>query len=220
MPAALTDTERQRARLPAGLLALVAVVTVWSAIGPKDGPTWWLEAGPVLIAVPLLLWTFRKFPLTPLAYVLIAIHSIILVVGAHYTYAHVPLGFWMQETFGFARNHYDRIGHLAQGFIPAILAREILLRTSPLGDRFYQPVSRWLPFLVVCFSLAFSAFYELVEWWSALIAGSGDIAFLGTQGDVWDAQWDMLMALTGAVAALVMLRWLHSRQLRQLAAET
>ena len=215
----LTDSERARLRLPGALLAMVIVVTIWSAIGPKDGPTWWLEAVPVLIAMPLLLWMFRKFPLTPLSYILVAVHSIILLIGAHYTYAEVPLGFWMQETFGFARNHYDRIGHVAQGFIPAILAREILLRESPLGGADFKPASRWLPFLVVCFCLAFSAFYELIEWWTALIAGGGDIAFLGTQGDPWDAQWDMCLALIGAIVSLLTLSSLHDRQLSMLAGE-
>lgn len=192
------------------MLALVLAVLVWSGIGPKDRLTWVLEVAPVLVALPILLATWGPFPLTPLSYVLIALHSLVLMVGGHYTYAEVPLGFWMQDAFGFARNHYDRIGHLAQGFAPAILAREVLVRASPLKG------SRWLPFLVVCFCLALSAFYELIEWWAALIEEEAAQAFLGAQGDVWDSQWDMFLALIGAVAALLALSRLHDRQLAEL----
>jgi putative membrane protein len=192
------------------LLALVAVVLVWSGIAPTDRFTWVLEVFPVLIAVPILIVTGSRFPLTPLAYALISIHACILMLGGKYTYAEVPLGFWMERVFGFARNHYDRIGHFAQGFVPAIIARELLLRTSPLKG------SRWLPFLVLCFCMAFSAFYEFIEWWTALATGAASEAFLGTQGDPWDTQWDMLMATIGAITALALLSRVHDRQLASL----
>lgn len=198
------------ARLPAVWLALGLVALVVSGIAPHDRLTWWLEVAPVLIAVPLLLWTRRSFPLTPLLYSLVFVHALILMLGGHYTYAEVPLGFWMQDWFGFARNHYDRIGHLAQGFVPAILAREILLRRTPLTR------GGWLFTLVTSVCLAFSAFYELLEWWSAVFLGGGATAFLGTQGDVWDTQWDMFLCLIGALASQVLLSRLHDRQLAQL----
>lgn len=197
-------------RLPVALLVVVVVALGISAVGPYDRLTWWLEVAPVLIGLPILLATARRFPLTPVLYVLLAIHALILILGGHYSYARVPLGDWVREAFGLARNHYDRLGHLAQGFVPAILAREILIRRSPLAG------SRWLPVVVTSICLAFSAFYELIEWWSALIGGDGTVEFLGTQGDVWDTQWDMFLALIGAVAAQLALgRW-HGRQLRRL----
>jgi len=195
----------------AALAALLLAVTAWSWHQPADRLTWWLEALPVVTAVPLLVATRRRFPLTRLAYWLIALHAGILLVGAHYTYARVPLGFWMQDIVGFARNPYDRIGHLAQGFGPAILAREILLRRRVLRP------GGWLFFLVCCFALALSAAYELVEWWTAVIAEEGAIAFLGTQGDPWDTQWDMLLALIGALAAQLLLTRVHDRQLLRVA---
>jgi putative membrane protein len=198
-------------RLPAVWLALGVVALVVSGIGPHDRLTWWLEVAPVLVAIPLLLWTRRSFPLTPLLYGLIFVHALILMLGGHYTYAEVPLGFWMQDWFGFARNHYDRIGHLAQGFVPAILAREILLRRTPLTR------GGWLFTLVTSVCLAFSAFYELIEWWSAVFLGGGATAFLGTQGDPWDTQWDMFLCLIGAVTSQVLLSRLHDRQLSALA---
>jgi len=189
------------------LLGLLLVIMAWSWVGPFDRATWWLEAIPVVVALPLLAWTRKTFPLTHLSYYLIFVHAVILVVGAHYTYARVPLGFWMQDWFEFSRNHYDRIGHLAQGFVPAILAREILWRSGAVVKR------GWLFFLATCFCLAFSAFYELIEWWTAVIGGDGSVEFLGTQGDVWDAQWDMMFALTGAMVAQLLLgRW-HDRQM-------
>lgn len=193
------------------LTAVLAAVAAWSWHQPADRLTWWLEALPVVVAVPLLIATRNRFPLTRLLYWLIALHATILLVGAHYTYAQVPLGFWMEETLGFARNHYDRIGHLAQGFIPALVAREILLRKRVLVP------GGWLFFLVCCFVLALAATYELLEWWTAVIAEEGAIAFLGTQGDVWDTQWDMLLALIGALAALLTLTRVHDRQLAQIA---
>ena len=193
--------------LPAALLALVAVALVASGIRPYDRLTWVLEVLPVLIAVPLLLATYRRFPLTPLAYGLIALHALILVLGAHYTYARVPLGFWMQDAFDFTRNHYDRIGHLMQGFGPAIIIRELLIRTSPLAP------GKWLFTLVLFSVLGISATYEFTEWWAALAGGEAAGAFLGTQGDVWDTQWDMFLAGCGAIAAQLLLARLHDRQL-------
>jgi len=159
----------------------------------------------VIIGAPLLMTTYQRFRLTSLLYRLLFAHALILIVGGHYTYANVPLGFWMQDLFGFARNHYDRIGHLAQRFIPAILAREILIRRSPLKP------GRWLFFLVTSVCLAFSALYELIEWWAAVVAGEAADAFLGTQGDVWDSQWDMFLALIGAVTAQLLLASSHDR---------
>jgi putative membrane protein len=198
-------------RGPIAWLTLVLVALVWSGIQPADRATWWAEALPVMIGVPILLATFSRHPLTPLLYGLIAVHCVILVVGARYTYAEVPLGFWMQDWFGFERNHYDRIGHLAQGFVPAILAREVLLRATPLRR------GGWLFYLVLCVCLSFSAFYELIEWVAAETAGQGAEAFLGTQGDEWDAQKDMLLALIGAIASQLLLARAHDRQLASVA---
>ena len=189
------------------LLLVGAIALVVSGIGPADRTTWWLEIFPILLAVPVLFVTRNRFPLTPLVYRLIFVHALILMLGGHYTYAEVPLGFWMQEWFGFARNHYDRIGHFAQGFVPAIVAREILLRRSPLVR------GKWLFTIVTALCLAISACYEFVEWWAAVLGGSAADAFLGTQGDVWDTQWDMFMALVGAIAAQVLLARLHDRQI-------
>jgi putative membrane protein len=202
---------RADGRLPLALLIVVLAALIWSGIAPKDRATWWAEVAPVLIGVPILLATFRRHPITPLLYVLIAVHCVILVIGGRYTYAEVPLGYWMQDWFGFTRNHYDRIGHLAQGFVPAILAREVLLRSTPLRR------GGWLLFLVACVCLAFSAFYEMVEWAAAAAAGQGAEAFLGTQGDEWDAQKDMLLALLGAIGAQVLLARWHDRQLARVA---
>jgi putative membrane protein len=192
------------------LLAIVATVFVWSGIGPHDRFTWVLEVFPVILGVPALIYVFPRFRFTPLVYTFVAIHAVILMVGGKYTYAEVPIGFWAQRAFGFARNHYDRIGHFAQGFVPAMVAREIFIRRSPLRG------SRWLSFVVICFCLAFSALYELIEFWTALATGEAAEAFLGTQGDPWDTQWDMMLALIGAITALVLLGRLHDRQLRRL----
>ena len=189
------------------LLAVVVAVLVWSGVGPRDRFTWLLEVFPVLIGLPLVIYFYPRFRFTRLVYTLMAIHAVILMVGGRYTYAEVPLGFRMQEWFGLARNHYDRIGHFAQGFVPAMVAREILFRRSPLRG------SRWLPFMVVCFCLAFSALYELIEFWTALATGEQAEAFLGTQGDPWDTQWDMLLALFGAITALLLLSRWHDRGL-------
>jgi putative membrane protein len=193
--------------LPAALLAVVAVALVASGIRPHDRLTWLLEVLPVLIAAPLLVATHRRFPLTPLAYGLIALHSLVLILGAHYTYARVPLGFWMQDAFEFTRNHYDRIGHLMQGFGPAIIVRELLIRTSPLGP------GKWLFTLVLFTVLGISATYEFTEWWAALAGGEAAGAFLGTQGDVWDTQWDMFLAGCGAIVSQLLLSRPHDRQL-------
>ena len=194
-------------REPQVLLAITAGVLLWSGIAPFERGTWWLEVAPVLIGAPLLLATHERFPLTPLLYRLLALHAVILIVGGHYTYARVPAGFWMQEWFDFSRNHYDRLGHFAQGFVPAILAREILLRCSPLQK------GRWLFLVVVSICLAFSALYEMIEWWAALAGGDSAESFLGTQGDTWDTQWDMFLALLGALAALLLLGRVHDRAL-------
>ncbi|MCB1668754.1 MAG: DUF2238 domain-containing protein [Porticoccaceae bacterium] len=189
------------------LLALVLGVMVWSWIEPASRNIWWAEAVPVVIAIPLLWFTRQTFPLTRIVYYLIVIHAVILLVGAHYTYSRVPIGFWMQDMFDFSRNHYDRIGHIAQGFVPALIAREIFIRYRLIRVR------GWRVFLVICFCLAFSAFYELIEWWSAEIGGDGSVDFLGTQGDIWDAQWDMMLALLGAIASQLLLSHWHDRQL-------
>ncbi len=189
------------------LLGSMVVLLVWSGIHPHDRFTWWLEVAPIFIGVPALILLYPRLRLTPLVYTLIWIHCGILMLGGHYTYAQVPLGFWMEQWLGFTRNHYDRIGHFAQGFIPAMLAREIFIRRSPLAG------SRWLPFMVICFCLAFSAFYELVEFWTALAEGSAATDFLGTQGDPWDTQWDMMLALVGAIVSLLLLSRGQDRQL-------
>jgi len=193
---------------------LITVCAIWmialvaSGIAPYDRVTWVMEVAPVLIAAPILMATRTRLPLTTLVYVLIAIHGLILIYGGAYTYARVPLGFWLQELLGFERNPYDRIGHLAQGFVPAMVARELFLRVFHIEGRKIRN------FLVVCVALAISAFYELIEWWAAVVMGGGAEEFLGTQGDVWDTQWDMFMALTGATLALLTLSRWHDRQLK------
>jgi putative membrane protein len=189
------------------LLAIFILALAWSAIRPHDYFTWWLEVFPALIGIVLVLAAHRRFPLTPLLLTLLLIHAIILMAGGHYTYAEVPLGFWMERAFGFTRNNYDRIGHFAQGFVPAIVAREILIRRDVVRKR------GWLFVIIVSICLAISAMYELLEWQVAIHTGSKGDAFLGTQGDVWDTQEDMATALIGAIAALIVLpRW-HDRQL-------
>lgn len=204
-----------RPALLAYAAALVALL-IASAIGAHEPATWAMEVAPVLIVLPWMLATARRFPLTPLLYGLIAVHMVVLMVGGHYTYARVPLGFWMEDAFGFTRNHYDRIGHLLQGFVPAIAAREILLRRTPLS----APAMRggWLFLLVTSICLAFSACYELIEWGAAEAMGAGADDFLGTQGDPFDTQKDMFCAWLGAMAAQWLLgRW-HDRQISQLPA--
>ena len=188
-------------------LTVFGAALIWSAILPKDYFTWFLEVAPAIIAVAILGATARRFPLTDLVYVLILIHSLILMVGGHYTYAEVPLFDWIRDTFDLARNNYDKVGHLAQGFIPAIVAREVLIRKGVVQGR------GWMNFLVVCICLAISAFYELIEWWVALLSGESAEAFLGTQGYVWDTQSDMMLAMIGALLALATLWKIHDRQL-------
>lgn len=192
------------------LLAAGAVLLTLSGIAPYDRGTWLLEIAPILIAVPVLFITSKRFPLTALAYRLIFLHALILMLGGHYTYARVPLGFWVQDLLDLSRNHYDRLGHLAQGFVPAIIARELLLRTSPVRP------GKWLFFLVTCVCLAISACYEFIEWWAALLGGAAATDFLGTQGDPWDTQWDMFLAFVGALTAQVILGRRHDRELRVL----
>lgn len=182
-------------------------VLAWSGIAPHDRLTWWLEVSPTIAGLLALAMTWRRFRFTDLALTLIALHMIILCVGGKYTYALVPLGDWMRDTFHLARNPYDRLGHLAQGFVPAVIAREIILRLGVLARR------GWLPFLVVCICLAVSATYELVEWLVALTSKEAADSFLGAQGDPWDTQADMALALVGACAALLMLRRWHDAQL-------
>ena len=184
---------------------------VVSGIKPFDRATWWLEVGPVLIALPILLATHQRYPLTGLLYFLIAVHALVLIYGGAYTYARVPLGFWLQEALGFERNPYDRIGHFMQGFVPAMISREILVRGRFVNGR------RMLAFVCVCIALAVSAFYELIEWWAALLFGQGAHEFLGTQGDPWDTQADMFLALLGATAALATLSRVQDRQIEELA---
>lgn len=197
-------------RYYAVLLTMFGAVSVWSAIQPHDRFTWYLEVFPVMIALPILLLTYKRFPFSRLAYGLMLVHAVILLIGGHYTYAEMPLFSWLRDVNGWDRNYYDRLGHVAQGFIPAIVAREILLRTSPLRP------GKWLFFLVLCVALAISALYEMLEWWVAVASGSDAVAFLATQGDVWDTQWDMFLALLGALAALLLLSNWHGRSMRRL----
>lgn len=188
-------------------LGLLLPVLVWSWIGPHDRFTWWLESIPVVAGVPLILVFQKRFPLSSLLLILLWLHCVLLVVGGHYTYARVPLGEWARDWFGWTRNNYDKLGHFTQGFVPALLTRELLVRTSPLKG------SRWLGLLVVCVGLAFSALYELLEWAAALASGAAADDFLGTQGDPWDTQTDMALALVGAVVALLALSRVHDRSL-------
>lgn len=197
-------------RLPLTLLGLVGLALMASALAPYDRATWWMEVAPVLIVAPLLVATHRRFPLTTLLQVLIAAHALVLIVGGTWTYARVPLGFWLQDVLALDRNPYDRIGHFMQGFVPAIAAREILLR-----HRVLRP-GGWLFFVVTCVCLAISAVYELIEWAAAVALGQGAEAFLGTQGDPWDTQSDMAMALLGAVLAQLLIGGWHGRQLARL----
>ncbi|MCR9258729.1 MAG: DUF2238 domain-containing protein [Pseudomonadaceae bacterium] len=191
-------------------IVVFVTVLIWSGIDPHDYPTWVLEAGPAVIAAAVLWFTRKSFPLTPLAYLLILIHCIILMVGAHYTYAEVPLFDWIAEVFNSDRNNYDKLGHFVQGFVPAIVAREILIRKNVVNG------NRWRAFLIVCFCLGFSAFYEMIEWWVALLSGEAAESFLGTQGYIWDTQSDMAWALSGATIALILLGRAHDRQLQNL----
>jgi putative membrane protein len=195
---------------PLILLLIVLVFGVWSGIKPLDTRlTWVLETLPVMMALPVLLLTYKKFPLTSLTYTLIAIHAMILMLGAHYSYAKVPLGFWMQDWFGWTRNNYDKIGHFMQGFGPAIYTREIVSRTSPLRR------GKWLGFMSIAVPLAFSAVYEIVEWLASLSNPTDTEAFLGTQGYIWDTQSDMFFCLIGSMVALILLTKLHNKYLQE-----
>lgn len=197
--------------LPAWLLLFVVLsFLVISGIDPEaDRLTWLMETSPVMIGAIILLLTYRAFPFTPLTYHLLAIHAFILMVGGYYTYAEVPLFNNLQESLGMARNHYDRVAHFIQGFVPAILAREVLIRLSCLKP------GGWLFLLTTSFCLAFSAFYEMIEWAAAILTGEGATAFLGTQGDQWDTQWDMFLALCGAITAQLLLSGLHNKQIEK-----
>ncbi len=206
----MAERERHSNAVPAAMLGVVVlglVVTGWS---PKDRFTWVMEVAPIGIGFPVLIATYARFRFTTLVYVLLAVHAWILMIGGHWTYAEVPLGFWMERAFGFTRNHYDRIGHFAQGFVPALIGRELLLRTSPLKG------SRWLPFLVFTACMTISVTYEFVEWWTALASGAASDAFLGTQGDPWDTQEDMFMCAIGATTALLTMTRVHDRALARL----
>jgi putative membrane protein len=191
-------------------LLAYCLVFAWSAYEPKDLYTWFLEVLPAIIGLALIAFTRKSFPLSPLLYILILIHCIILMIGGHYTYAEVPLFDTIKEAWDLERNNYDKVGHFAQGFIPAILAREILIREHVVNGR------AWLNFYILCICLAFSAFYELIEWWVALLSDQAAEAFLGTQGDNWDTQSDMLLALIGASSAILTLAKYHDRQLNDL----
>jgi putative membrane protein len=193
---------------PLAWIAVFVLVLAWSAIAPHDYPTWFLEVFPALAGVAVLWATRRRFPLTRLTYVLILIHCIILMVGGHYTYAEVPLFDWIRDEFGGTRNNYDKLGHFVQGFVPAIITREVVIRKNVFNS------ARWRDFFIVCFCLGFSAFYELIEWWVALLSEDAADSFLGTQGYIWDTQSDMALALLGAVLALVLLGRLHDRHMR------
>ena len=194
----------------AAWIAVFFIVLIWSGIHPKDYLTWLLEVAPALAGLIAVSVTYKKFRLTTLTYTLILIHCVILMIGGHYTYAEVPLFDWIRDYFELARNNYDKVGHLAQGFIPAIIAREILIRKSIINGM------AWQNFIIVCICLALSAFYELIEWWVAIFSGESADAFLGTQGYVWDTQSDMALALLGAISALVLLSGVHDRQINRI----
>lgn len=215
-------------------VALLAPVLAWSAVRPHDYFTWFLEVLPIFLGLPVAFAVQRRFPLSTLLLVLLWWHSVLLVFGGHYTYARVPLGDWAMHWFGWTRNNYDKLGHFTQGFVPALLVREILLRTSPLGlgwspasgraeparrsGSTLERPSRWLGFLVVSVCLAFSALYELIEWLTAVMSGAAAEDFLGTQGDPWDTQTDMALALVGAMLAVLMMSRWHDRSMARLAA--
>jgi putative membrane protein len=201
-----------RLRVVFGLLVVAALLL--SGLRPYDRTTWLMEVAPVLMAIPVLLLTHRRFPLTSLLFFLLCLHALVLIWGGAYTYARVPLGFWMQDLLGLSRNPYDKIGHFMQGFVPALLAREVFLRGRYVNGK------GMAAFLSVCFALAVSACYELVEWWAALALGQGADEFLGTQGDPWDTQSDMFFALVGAVVAMFTLSSAHDRQIAALERET
>lgn len=202
-------SQARRLALNVAWLGVFFVVLAWSAVNPSDSLTWWLEVAPALVGLVLLAATRRSFPLTPLLYGLILVHCVILMVGGHYTYAEVPLGDWFRELTDGTRNNYDKLGHFVQGFIPALITRELMIRLRVFNS------AAWRDFFIVCFCLAFSAFYELIEWWVALLSEEAAESFLGTQGYAWDTQSDMGWALIGAVLALLLLARAHDRQLRE-----
>ncbi len=188
-------------------LSIFSLVLIWSAISPHDHLTWLLEVSPALLGLVILAATFKRFQFTRLAYWLMLGHSILLMIGGHYTYAEVPLFNWIRDTFDMSRNNYDKVGHFAQGFVPAIISREMLIRKSPVKE------GKWLFFIVVCICLSISAFYEFIEWWVAIVTGTAAESFLGTQGYVWDTQSDMFLALVGAITSLSVLSKAHDRAL-------
>lgn len=188
-------------------IAVFLGVLVWSGLAPKDGITWALEVFPAVAGALVLLLTRTRFPLTTLVYALILLHCIVLMVGGHYTYAEVPLGDWVRDAFDGTRNNYDKLGHFVQGFVPAMIAREVVIRLDVFNS------ARWRNFFIVSFCLGFSAFYELIEWWVALLSGEAADSFLGTQGYIWDTQSDMGLALLGAITALLVLSRVHDKQL-------
>jgi putative membrane protein len=202
---------RREYAFPLILLVCVFIVIVWSWVGVYDRATWWLESFPALIAIAILAATYKQFRFTDLVYLLIAVHACILLVGGHYTYAQVPLFNWVRDHFHLARNDYDKLGHFAQGFVPAIVAREVLIRRRVIAGPW------WRVFVVMCICIAISACYELLEWGVAVVEGSGADAFLGTQGDPWDTQSDMFCALIGAAVAQISLARVHDRQLKEIA---
>jgi putative membrane protein len=202
---------RSTRRSHLALLFVVTIVFCWSAWRPYDRFTWWLEVSPGLAGIVILLATYRRFQFTTLCYALIALHICVLCVGGHYTYARVPIFDWLRPVFGWQRNHYDRLGHFMQGFVPAMIAREVFIRLNIVNQK------KWIPFLVVSVCLAISAFYELIEWWTALFSGNAASDFLGSQGDVWDTQSDMFLALIGVVCALSLFSHFHDRALRNIA---
>jgi putative membrane protein len=213
-PAPLTNPALRSARVPLILLAIMVPILVWTVLTCRAGYlNWLLEVGPALIAFVALALTYRRMPLSTYCYVAVFLHTLILVYGGYYTYALTPLGNWAKEAFHLSRNHYDRVGHLALGFFPVLIIKEVLLRATPLRR------GGWLTFLVLSVVLAVAAFYELIEWWSTyLVAGDVGQAFLGSQGDVWDAQWDMLLGLVGGCAGLLLLGRVHERSLATLMA--
>lgn len=204
--------QRSKALQPLHLFLLITLIAIfaWSLIKPNDFFTWWLEALPAIIGIGLLLIFYNRFRFTNLVYILVWIHAIILLIGAHYTYAEMPLFNWIRDTFELSRNHYDRVGHIAQGFIPAIIARELLIRTSPLRK------GGWLFFIILSICLAISAAYELIEWLAAITTDDGAVEFLATQGDVWDTQKDMALCLIAAAVSLLSLSRIHDKQLNEL----
>lgn len=202
---------KRRYRFFGPLLATIVLATLaWSAFHPVDWLTWWMEVSWVLIGLPVVAWLSHRHGITRILLALLTMHAVILLIGGHYTYEQVPIGLWVQEWCGLARNDYDRLGHFVQGFVPALIARELLRRTSPL-----QP-GRWLAVLCITSALAFSAFFEMIEWRASVALGASADAFLGSQGDPWDAQWDMLCALIGAVCSVAVLSSAHERSLVQL----